>query len=81
MLPRDGTYYVTATLLGGEPDRNRRTIYCWPSDTPVCVFNHEMRAWTDQDDLHVRICLNALSQHPAPRDDDRSSGRTHSEDA
>lgn len=54
------SYYVSSTLLYSEPDANRRTIYRSADDTPVAVFNREMRPWTEQMDREMRWCLAAL---------------------
>lgn len=59
--PKDGQFYATRTLLGGTPDRNRRTIYCWPSDEPVCVLNPHMEEWTNVHEAWLAIMLDALN--------------------
>lgn len=53
-------YYVSRTLLYSEPDTNRRTIYRSADDTPVAVFNRDMRIWTEEMDREMRWCLAAL---------------------
>jgi hypothetical protein len=52
-------YFVLQTLLGGKPDRNRRTIHAsW--DREVCTFNYGMAPWTERDEIELNACLNAL---------------------
>lgn len=53
-------YYVCRTLLGGEPDVNRRTIYDGRTQNPVCVFNQDMSPWTSEDDRRLKVVLEAL---------------------
>lgn len=57
----DGEFYVTSTLLASDPDTNIRRIYCWPDDTPVCVFNAWMRPWTPLDAKRLQVVLAALN--------------------
>jgi len=61
VLKRSG-YYSTRTLLGGEPDVNRRAIWKWGEDRPVCVFNQEMEPWTGDDELRLRLILRVLNE-------------------
>lgn len=60
--PVDGEFYSTKTLLSCDPDINRRTIRCWPSDDPVCTMNDRMRPWTAVDEKRLRIMLDALNK-------------------
>jgi len=56
-------YYATQTLLDctGERDVNRRTIWRWGRDKPVCVFNQEMGEWTVEDAKLLKLVLQALN--------------------
>lgn len=60
---KDGIFYATQTLLGCEPgrDRNRRYVYCWPSDAPVLVMNEWMNEWTSEHQRRLNIILKALN--------------------
>jgi hypothetical protein len=62
-MPKDGQYYSTKTLLGCEPGecRNKRFVYCWPSDKPVLVMNDRMDIWTAVDEGRLQIILDALN--------------------
>ena len=62
-VPRDGVFYVMRTLLACDPgqDRNKRFVYCWPSDVPVLVMNDEMRIWGKEDDVRLSIIVTALN--------------------
>ncbi len=58
-------YSVSQTLMGGNPDRNRRMIYRHRDKddivgVEVCIFNFEMREWTDQRESELAACLKAL---------------------
>lgn len=63
-------YYVSRTLLGGIPDRNRRTIYegllkedgkpDFRTERPVCVVNQDMHPWDATHERHLRLMLHAL---------------------
>lgn len=71
-LPKDGEFYVTATLLGGHEistdgqvrlvDSNRRSIYCWPEKRPIAIMNQQMDEWTERDEKRLQIILNALRE-------------------
>lgn len=66
-------FYYCKTLLCGIPDVNRRTIYAYDTDTPVKVFNAEMKPWTldMQRELERELkALNELAGTPK-----RSAGR------
>lgn len=58
-------YYISRSLLNGEPDCNRRTIYRTKDDEIVCVFNREMKEWTKRDEAECQACLAALLSLPA----------------
>lgn len=59
---KDGDYYVTRTLLGGAPDRNRRYVYRWPNDKPVLCMNYEMQPWLKDDESRLLCVLDALRE-------------------
>jgi hypothetical protein len=52
-------YYTMKTLLGGDPDVNRRVVYD-DQHRQVCVFNQDMRPWTEQNQRELDICVQAL---------------------
>jgi|WetSurMetagenome_2_1015567.scaffolds.fasta_scaffold167775_4 hypothetical protein len=60
-MPKDGQFYSTNTLLGCNPDRNKRFVYCWPEDCPVLVMNDFMSIWTERDEARLQIILAALN--------------------
>jgi hypothetical protein len=56
-------YYVQMTLLGSDPDVNRRTIYYGhPHEAGrlVAIFNADMRPWTPELVGELEACLVAL---------------------
>lgn len=53
------TYYSQMTLLGGEPDINRRSIYR-TDHSLVATFNYEMATWSLEKAEEFRVCLKAL---------------------
>src|SRR5580693_1759761 len=55
-------YYAMKTLMGGEPDCNRRTIYRHTpgGDFPIVQFINNDGIWTDELDKELDICLKAL---------------------
>jgi hypothetical protein len=58
---RKPRYWVARTLLGGEPDVNRRTIIdSWNQYEDVVTFNQEMDEWTRKYDATLRLVLAAL---------------------
>jgi hypothetical protein len=61
--PKDGDFYACKTLLGCLPgqDRNKRFVYCWPSDLPVLVMNDSMGLWTKSDEDRLQAVLLALN--------------------
>ncbi len=42
------SYYVTATMIGGTPDKNRRAVRRWPDDEIMRVFNERFEEWTPE---------------------------------
>jgi hypothetical protein len=60
-MPKDGQFYSTNTLLGCNPDRNKRFVYCWPCDRPVLVMNYSMGLWTESDEDRLQAVLSALN--------------------
>jgi hypothetical protein len=64
-MPNDGQFYATSTMLGCVPgeDKNRRYVYCWPSDEPVLVMNKHMERWGKRDEEHLQVVLLALNSH------------------
>ncbi len=73
-LPKDGEYYVTATLLGSSEidatgnvrhiDRNRRMIQRWPDGRTIVHMNYFMDEWTKEDAALLKIILDALNEAP-----------------
>lgn len=60
--PRHPRYGVTRTLLGGEPDVNRRTIVdSWNGFEDVLVINQHMDTWTPYHEHALKLCLDALN--------------------
>jgi hypothetical protein len=60
-------YYATMTLLGGDPDINRRMIYYGApreSGRLVACFNVDMRPWTPELAVELEACLAALNNLP-----------------
>ena len=58
-------YYSLKTLLGGDPDINKRMIYYghkYESGKLVAIFNIDMDIWTAEDENNLRGCLNALNE-------------------
>jgi hypothetical protein len=59
-------YYTMKTLLGGDPDTNRRSIHRLGridnqfDGHEVCVFNQDMQPWTEQNQRELDICVQAL---------------------
>jgi hypothetical protein len=64
-MPNDGQFYATSTMLGCVPgeDKNRRYVYCWPSDEPVLVMNKHMERWGKRDEERLQVVLLALNSH------------------
>lgn len=56
-------YYTTKTLLGGDPDVNRRFIHRGSDHSTVAVFNFEMRPWSPRMEAELRACERALIAH------------------
>ncbi len=57
-------YYSLKTLLGGEPDCNRRMVYYghrFECGRLVATFNIDMADWTAEAEYELRACLNALN--------------------
>lgn len=52
-------WYVTRTLLGGDPDMNRRTIY--HNDIPIATFNERMDEWHQADNRALNSLCNYLN--------------------
>ena len=59
--PRHSSFYVAKTLLGGEPDCNRRTIYAIDTEMPIRTFNQEMETWTPAMQAELERELKALN--------------------
>ena len=65
MSEKHPIYSVSQTLMGGNPDCNRRTIYrhADKADIPgteVCTFNYAMKPWTPQMAAELTAVLKAL---------------------
>jgi hypothetical protein len=56
-------FYATKTLLGGEPDVNRRQIYDYahPCGRAVETWNQEMNPWTEADERRLDARLAILN--------------------
>jgi hypothetical protein len=68
-LPKVGQYYVTTTLLGGEPDRNRRIVRCWrddDKDNVICTFNYDMQPWPEENDRALNKLVALLNGGERP---------------
>lgn len=65
--------YICQTLLGGQPDVNRRIIYDGRTGDPICVFNQDMRPWTPEDDRRLQVVLKALLNDAADESPPRQS--------
>jgi hypothetical protein len=64
-------YGVVRTLLGGEPDVNRRTILdSWNDYCDVLVINQNMSTWTPYHEDVLRLCLDALNEDARAQDVD-----------
>lgn len=65
MIAKEGPFHVFKTLLGGEPDINRRRIYDLRKANfcgePVETFNAEMREWTPELEATVQARLKELN--------------------
>jgi hypothetical protein len=55
-------YVATRTLLGGEPDVNRRIIRDRETGREVCVFNQGMDTWSAEDERLLEIVVTALNR-------------------
>lgn len=60
--PEDGEYFATQTLLGGDIDRNRRQLYCYPNlDDVICHFNYHMKEWTPEHEKRLQFIVDTLN--------------------
>lgn len=55
-------FYCTQTLLGGVPDRNRRTIYAEDTGVAVKTYNYDMKPWTWEMEADMDRELKALNE-------------------
>lgn len=79
---RHPRYGAAQTLLGGEPDINRRSIIdSWNDCEHIAVFNQEMAEWTAFRAYQLKICLDALNKDAQERDKERDKERDGGEHA
>lgn len=72
-------YYVSRTLLGGDPDCNRRTVYeadlgpsgkaDFSNERPVCVLNADRTWWSANNERWLNIIVAALRKAAADEPD------------
>lgn len=62
-------FYATRTLIGGEPDVNRRHIYdhAKPCASPVEIWNADLKPWTAEDEKRLDARLAELNANPDAR--------------
>jgi hypothetical protein len=63
----NGEIYVGVTLFGGQPDCNRRMVYRWPDDVPICTMNFWMRPWTANEESDLKVIVEALKARHSSR--------------
>lgn len=56
-----GPYIALRTLMGGDPDCNRRTIYNILTENRVSVFNDGMEVWTAEMQSALDAALKKLN--------------------
>ena len=66
-LPKNGEYYVMKSLLGGDPDCNRRCIYRWPGDRIWATINPGMEPWTEKHEEVLAVALARFRSGELPK--------------
>lgn len=57
----NGPYCTFKTLLGGNPDRNRRFIRDLRDESTVATYNVDMMPWTPADEAAMNARCKALN--------------------
>lgn len=79
---RHPRYGVVRTLLGGEPDVNRRLIVdSWNDYAEVMVFNQEMATWTPWHESVLKLCLKAMNKEAREQDGELRHGLQYDQGA
>jgi hypothetical protein len=55
-------YVVLKTLLAGDPDINRRTVYEEATMTPVARFNESMQVWNHRQERALQAWLAVMNE-------------------
>lgn len=65
MKPKPGQFGSSRTLLGGEPDVNRRSLLRYKADedfVKLVTFNEKMREWTPEQNRLLIVAIEALNK-------------------
>lgn len=55
-------YAIVQTLLGGDPDINRRTVIDTDDGSEILVMNQHMSPWTLRQTLLLSLILETLNK-------------------
>jgi hypothetical protein len=63
-MPKEGQFGQSSTLLGGEPDRNRRKLWRFVNGNfrDLATFNAGMKEWTTEQQNLLNVATEALNK-------------------